>query len=287
MKRWIAGFALVGIVALLGATTTFAYEEMTVSDGGSVTGKVTFKGTPPAPKLHPLSKFPQAEFCGKVDNDGKGNRIQRLVTTNGDALNDVVVFIEKIEKGKPFKYDGADITADVCRFLVQGPSQFVGVVTEGGAFRVKNLDADPSDPKSKDGVLHNPHTYNVYGASSRTIFNKPLPNKDQVLDYKFKKIDLKKSPIVFLQCDQHNFMEAWFYKVENPYYAVVGKDGTFTIDGIPPGEYELKAWHPMMDEPKEQKIKITAGGKATANFEVNASEIKIKGGEQKKEEQES
>ncbi len=150
--------------------------------------------------------------------------------------------------------------------------------------RVENLDADPSDPKSADGVLHNPHTYNVYGASSRTIFNKPLPTKGQVINYKFKKLDLKKSPIVFLQCDQHNFMEAWFHSVKNPYYAVVGKDGTFTIDGIPPGEYELYAWHPMMAEAKEQKIKIAPNGKASVNFEFTTSDVKIKSIEPKKDE---
>jgi hypothetical protein len=147
---------------------------------------------------------------------------------------------------------------------------------EGNEFRVENMDADPSDPKSADGVLHNPHTYNVYGPSSRTIFNKPLATKGQVINYKFKKLDLKKSPIVFLQCDQHNFMEAWFHGVKNPYYAVVGKDGTFTIDGIPPGEYEIEAWHPLMGDPKKQKMKIDPNGKATANFEFSTSDVKKK-----------
>ncbi len=86
---------------------------------------------------------------------------------------------------------------------------------------------------------------------------------------------------MFLQCDQHNYMEAWFYAVDNPYYAVVGQDGTFKIDQVPPGEYELYAWHPMMEEPIEQKIKVTAGGSVTANFNVKDSDIRLKGGEQK------
>jgi hypothetical protein len=217
-----------------------------------------------------------------VETDGKGNRIQHLVMVGKDGgLSDVVVFIKGIEKGKAFKFDGTDVVSDVCRFLVKGPSGFVGVVTQKDPFRVTNLDADPSDPKSVDGVLHNPHTYNVYDSNSRTIFNKPLPNKGQTMEYKFKKIDLKRSPVVFLQCDQHNFMEAWFYEMENPYFAVVGKEGTFTIDNIPPGEYELVAWHPMADDLKTQKIKVDGGGKATANFEFSDKDMKIKGGEQK------
>jgi hypothetical protein len=291
MKRFVLGFALVGAISFLGVSIASAqeasapkkYEEAPVSNGGTVSGKVTFKGSPPAPKMHELSKFPQSAFCGKVDSDGKFRK-QVLVSVNAGALSDVVVFIEGIEKGKPFKFPGTDVKTDTCRFLAQGPSTFVGIVMEGGEFRVENLDADPSDPKSADGVLHNPHTYNIYGASSRTIFNKPLPTKGQVLNYKFKKLDVKKSPIVFLQCDQHNFMEAWFYSVKNPYYAVVGKDGTFTIDGIPPGEYEIQAWHPMMGEAKEQKVKIDANGKATVNFDFSSSDLRIKSVEPKKDE---
>jgi hypothetical protein len=268
-------FAVAGVVSLIGTPASLAYEETPVTNGGAVSGKVTFKGTPPAPKLHQLSKFPQPEFCGKVNNDGKGHRIQQLVKVGDDGvLSDVVVFIEDIEKGKPFKFKGTDVQADTCRFLVQGPSSFVGVVKLGAEFRVKNMDADPGDPKSADGVLHNPHTYTVYGASSRTIFNKPLPTKGQVIDYKFKRLDLKKSPVVFLQCDQHNFMEAWFHAVKNPYYAVVGKDGTFAIDGIPPGEYEIYAWHPIMRESKEQKITVSPNQKVLINFEFAESDVK-------------
>ncbi len=291
MKRFVLGLALAGAISFLGLSIASAdeaegpkkYEEAPVTDGGTVSGKVTFKGTPPAPKMFELAKFPQPGFCGKVDSDGK-NRKHVVVSIDNGALSDVVVYIEDIAKGKPFKFAGTDVKADTCRFLAQGPSSFVGVVMEGAEFRVENLDADPSDPKSADGVLHNPHTYNVYGASSRTIFNKPLPTKGQVINYKFKKLDLKKSPIVFLQCDQHNFMEAWFHSVKNPYYAVVGKDGTFTIDGIPPGEYELYAWHPMMAEAKEQKIKIAPNGKASVNFEFTTSDVKIKSIEPKKDE---
>jgi hypothetical protein len=29
---------------------------------------------------------------------------------------------------------------------------------------------------------------------------------------------------------------------ENPYYAVTGKDGAFTIKDVPPGSYTLVAW---------------------------------------------
>lgn len=284
--QFITGIALAGAIGFMGIPPTSAYEETPVPDGASVSGKVTFKGAPPPPKLFELAKFPQPQFCGKVDNDTKGNRIVRQVIVGKDgALKDVVVFIKGIEKGKPFNFSGTDIKADTCRFLVQGPSSFVGVVMKKGEFRVENMDADPSDPKSVDGVLHNPHTYNIYDSSSRTIFNKPLPTKGQKINYTVKPIDLKKSNIMFLQCDQHNFMEAHFYAIDNPYYAVVGEDGSFNIDGIPPGKYKVSAWHPMMGTIKEQEVTLIPKGTASVKFEFAAAEIKG-GPEIKKEEKE-
>jgi hypothetical protein len=69
-------------------------------------------------------------------------------------------------------------------------------------------------------------------------------------------------------------MEAWFHAVKNPYYAVVGKDGSFIIDGIPPGEYEIYAWHPMMRESKEQKITVSPDQKVWVNFNFTESDVK-------------
>jgi hypothetical protein len=31
--------------------------------------------------------------------------------------------------------------------------------------------------------------------------------------------------------------------MEHPFYAVTGTDGTFTLKGLPPGEYEIAAMH--------------------------------------------
>ncbi|MFQ5950355.1 MAG: hypothetical protein ACE5J1_06695, partial [Nitrospiria bacterium] len=69
-------FKLLGLsitYSMLSATVVFAaYSEGSVSNGGSISGKVSFKGAQPPPKEFGLAKFPQAEFCGKADSkDGK------------------------------------------------------------------------------------------------------------------------------------------------------------------------------------------------------------------------
>jgi hypothetical protein len=45
------------------------------------------------------------------------------------------------------------------------------------------------------------------------------------------------------QCDVHPWMFAWVTVVDNPYFAITGKDGKFTIKNVPPGKYTISALH--------------------------------------------
>ena len=37
-------------------------------------------------------------------------------------------------------------------------------------------------------------------------------------------------------------MLGWVQVVDNPYYAITGDDGTFTLNDVPPGKYTLVAF---------------------------------------------
>ncbi len=272
MNKVMTGIAFFGVIGLIGTAVAFADEEApgyaggAVSDGGSIAGKITFKGATPEPKKFDLKKFPNPGFCGKL-SDGKGNRELVEVKVGKDGvLSDVVVYIEDITKGKEFKTAaaGTDVEADTCRFMVKGgASEFTGVVVKKTDIRVKNMDADPTDPKAATGVLHNPHGYEVFGSSNNTMFNVPLPDKGGVVT---KKVVLrKKESFMKLECDQHNFMNAYFLPVSNPYYATVGADGSFKIEDVPAGTYEVIAWHPILGK-QEAKVTVAAKGAATQNF---------------------
>ncbi|WDT76696.1 MAG: DUF2012 domain-containing protein [Candidatus Manganitrophus sp.] len=69
-----------------------------------------------------------------------------------------------------------------------------------------------------------------------------------------------------VECDQHNYMNVWFLPIENPYYAVVGEDGTFSIGDVPAGKYKLIAFHPSLGF-QEKEIDVAGGGKVAADFE--------------------
>ncbi len=235
------------------------------TQGGTLTGRVTFEGVPPAPKIFDLAKFPNQSFCEKFESDGHGHRvIQEVNVGQAHALRDVVIALQNVPMEDPFDFKGTKVINEGCKWLVQGgPSTFVGVVVRGKEIEITNMDADPNDPKAATGVLHNPHTYEVVGSSSHTIFNLPLPEKGQSIR---KPVTLREKDSIFkLEGDQQSFAQAFFLPVENPYYAIVEGDGTFTIRNIPPGTYTVLAWHPVLGK-QEATVTIPAKGQVRTDF---------------------
>ncbi len=53
----------------------------------------------------------------------------------------------------------------------------------------------------------------------------------------------KKELAVPFECNLHTWMHAWVHVVDHPWFAVSASDGSFVLEGVPPGEYVLEAWH--------------------------------------------
>ena len=56
-------------------------------------------------------------------------------------------------------------------------------------------------------------------------------------------------------------MTAHFWVMDHPFFAVTDKEGQFTIPSLPPGDYQLVAWHEVYGE---QTANITVGKDAPA-----------------------
>ena len=254
---------------LLLASPAWSYEEISVTDGGTVTGKVTITGGKPTPKGFNLVTFPDPVYCGRIST-GTGWRLLNEFTIAPDGgLKDVVVMLVDVPKGKAFTFTPPTIEARDCRFL-----PFVSLVRDHQDVTVVNMDP----------VMHDIQAYETSHLGPRVLFNTPLPmnphhrrnvgsdSHEHLAGQPMKEtIHLTKGRKIFvMQCGFHAYMESWGMAVENPYYAVTAPDGSFTLTDVPPGDYTLVAWHPETGPTLEQKVTVTAKGTATANFQFKA-----------------
>ncbi len=235
-----AAFVLFAAGALNGADAA-AYKEAAVANGGNIKGKVSIGSAKPEVKNYTISKNP--EVCGT------GTRTVPFVQTADGGLQDAVVYLYKVKKGKPFPagLDKIAITQKKCAF-----SPYLSVMKNGG-----KLSAVNSDP-----VLHNIHTYELIGRARRTVINVSQPDQGSVVT---KKIKLRKGAGMKVECDAHDFMHAFVFVARNPYYAVVNDKGEFEIKDVPPGKYVIKVWHGVLGE-KKGSVEVAANSTATFDF---------------------
>jgi hypothetical protein len=245
------GILLLSAAGWTGAASEYGTGE--VQEGGSITGRIIYSGSIPASKVFDLGLYPNAHYCER-GSIGPGKRFLDEVTALPDAtLRDVVIYLKGVRAGKPFEFKGTDVVAKDCEFRVQGgPSAFVGVVANGAPLRIVNQDADPDDPAAAQGVAHRPEAEVINGKTVRPLFAETLSAKGQVLDRTIESVGTDE--FIHLKCAIHPFMQAYFLPVENPYYDIVGANGTYKIDGIPPGTYTVVAWHPILGRVEKQVV---------------------------------
>jgi hypothetical protein len=273
-KRNIMRYLITAVIAALTGvgSPVWSYEEAIVRDGGRVTGTITLDGQVPKPKGYNLTTLPDAFYCGRI-SDGRGWRIlQPFNIGPGGEFRDVVVYLEGVEKGKPFEEGGVpQIEAKDCLFL-----PFTTVVRDEQSVTVVNMDP----------VMHDIQAYETSHLGARVLFNVPLPmNPQHPRNFKDRSeaglyhkhmagapmkelVKLSKGRRIFvMQCGFHAYMESWGVAVANPYFAKTDTAGRFTITDVPPGTYTLVVWHPYIRTAIERPV--TIGGQETVETQFS------------------
>ncbi len=83
-----------------------------------------------------------------------------------------------------------------------------------------------------------PIAHNVFSLSRPNDFDGGLYKAGQSFSKTFSKPGL-----VQLLCNIHSSMQGYVVVVDTPWYGQTDGAGAFLLKGVPPGEYELEAWH--------------------------------------------
>jgi hypothetical protein len=266
---------ITGLAIILVSGQAVAYEEITVSEGGTIMGTVSLQGQVPKPKGYNLTTLPDAFYCGRI-SDGQGWRILQPFNVGPKGeFREVVVYLEGVEKGKRFEEGGIpQIEAKDCLFL-----PFTTVVRDDQSVTVVNMDP----------VMHDIQAYETSHLGARVLFNVPLPmNPQHPRNFKDRSdaamyhkhmagapmkqlVNLSKDRRIFvMQCGFHAYMESWGVAVKNPYFAKADEEGRFTITDVPPGTYKLVVWHPYVRTTNEQTVVVGKNETVEANITVQA-----------------
>lgn len=203
------------VVTAANATAQSSYRVVPVTNGGTITGTVEWSGPEPRGLDVPVNKDP--EVCDPESH--KSVNLERLIVGPNGGVANAVVFLKNISSGKASLPEARrSLDQKHCRY-----EPHILLVPQAGTLSMK----------SSDPVLHTVH---MTGAAT---FNVPFPFPDRVITR-----DMNTPGVVNLRCNGgHVWMNAEMMVVPHPYYAVTDQAGRFELDDVPPGDYEIVAWH--------------------------------------------
>ena len=230
---------VLSILALAAQPVVAQYQEVAVTNGGTIIGHVRVSGEIPA--LPPQTVYKEQATCGTTIPD------QRLLVDKSRGLRNAIVSLVDVKAGKPIARDQPVALDNVkCMFVPHVLTASVGQMIE-----IHN-----SDP-----FLHDAQAL----LGPQTLFNVAVPKGRTV------RRPLAYAGLINIICNvRHTWMHAYLFVAEHPYHTVTNANGEFRIDGVPPGTYTLRAWHELLgsvDRP------VTVEGNKTATVDVTLQSV--------------
>jgi hypothetical protein len=243
------------------------YKVITVIDGGTISGTVKWLGPVPHALTFPITKDPQ--ICDPDSN--KTTDLERLIVGPQGGVANAIVYLKNITNGKALELPEQQrhLNQKRCRYIPH-----ILLVPQNATLSMM----------SSDATLH---TIHMDGAAT---FNLPFPFTDRVTTR-----TMSTPGLVHLRCNGgHVWMNAEMMVVSHPYYAVTDESGSFEFTDVPPGTYQIVAWHegwnllgkehaydvltehsverPLFSEPKAWEKSVTVSGHqvSTVNFVVSS-----------------
>lgn len=208
------------------------------STGASVRGTVRFTGTIPPAKPINMAADP---VCAK--QHPAPALTQDIVADSKGELANVVVFVSQ---------GLGDRTFD--------PPATPAVVEQKGCLYQPHVMAvranQPLELLNDDATSHNIHP---------TPANNREWNKAEPPGTKLEDSFAREEVAIPVKCNVHPWMRGYIAVFKHPFFAVTGKDGSFTLPNLPPGTYTIEAWQEKLGT-ATQTVTVAADETKEINF---------------------
>lgn len=217
------------------------YRVVPVVGGGTISGTVDLDGSRPVPAI--IRPTVDQRVCGN-------SIVEKNLTLSGTRIAGAIVWVTDIRSGKAFPLERRfELNNSNCTL-----DPYVQAISTGGTLNVGN----------DDRLLHTNRFINV--GTGKIAGIAPFNDDGEVVP-----LDGFKEPAqIEVVSDQHPWTRAWIAVLDHPYYTQTAANGSFTIDGIPPGRYAVRAWHPALGF-TDDSVTVLAGQQITAALRIRPS----------------
>jgi plastocyanin len=209
------------------------------ANAATITGKVVFTGDKPAMHTLDMSANPA---CARAHTTPQ--RSEEVMVNNNGTLRNAFVWIKSGLPDRQWPTPTTPVKLEQTGCMYK--PHVIGVMTGQG---IEIINDDPTN--------HNIHPLPKINQE----WNESQPPKG---DPKIKSF-AREEVMIPVKCNVHNWMRAYIGVVSNPFFAVTGDDGTFTIKGLPPGTYTLEAWQEKYG-PQDVQITVAPKESKTVDF---------------------
>jgi plastocyanin len=194
---------------------------------GRIAGKITLAGLPPKLANQPVTR--DIKICGTSKPD------ESLEVGSGGGVKNAVLWLpEGPPPGNDVAHQTVKLDQQACSYVPHVVAAPVGTTL---------------DVVNSDSALHNVRAMVREGKA----FNYAMPIKGHVVPTRLRTIGTMK-----IVCDVHPWMHAVVHVLPTAAFATTDADGSYAIEGVPPGKYKLKLSHEKLGE-REEEIEVKAG----------------------------